>query len=303
MQAPKSSLDYFTSHLKWLIVAPLSVLIFLLINLGLLRARPGLFLQITPEAMEAAPMVVKAQEPTGTPYQPQKPTPVAPGVMSAGPVVSMSAPMVVSPAPGPSTDFYGIDFSPGAGLIQIILKPQKGRIIGGKPIVIPVIPGRNCPYPEHRACVNAYRSEDGGNVILISVHSGVGGEAEAFRRAVEGLGVDQAGFTLKQIRSNMARLEGAEVEIRQGEREVNGLRLAGIGRVAPTQVREYFHVSAEQAMDLAASTDPGLAGLTQPGGPVLAFETCGWRLAGEPWAPGVTSTTGSVYVGVIEAGE
>ena len=320
MQFLKSSLVLSTSRLKRVVTGLVVLLIFLLINLGLMAARPGLFLKITPEPVDISPVVVSARRLTTTPYQPLAPTLAlsAPAAMEAtvAQVQGYPAPGVATPVPGASTDFYGVDFSPGAGRIRIFLQPQNDQVNNGKPIVITVNPGRSCPYQDHRACVNAYRAGnaagnaagdaagsaagEAGNVILISVHSGIGGEAEAFRRAVEGMGVNRAGFSLKQIRSNLAWLEGATVRIQQGERAVEGLRLTRAARVPPGLIQEYFRSSAEQAMRLAASVDADLESYTHPDGPILVFETCGWKLAGEPWAPGVTNTTGSVYLGVIQ---
>ena len=34
--------------------------------------------------------------------------------------------------------------------------------------------------------------------------------------------------------------------------------------------------------------------------PLLVFETCGWKVTGEAWARGTTSTTASIYLGVIQ---
>ena len=282
------------SRFKWIAVALLVLLIDLLINLLLLAARPGLFLRLTPEPVEWSAAALSARASTSTPYQPLLPTLTQPAPNGAySPVRSI-------PLPGPSTDFYGIDFHPGAAGIKLILRPQTDQVNQGKPIVITVNPGRSCPYDEHRACVSTYGPSKGGNVIFVSVHSGVEGEAEAYRRAVEGLGVEQAGFSLKQIRSSLASLEGASVQIKQGERVVGGFRLAAAGRVPPRLIRDYFHNPLEQALALAATVNPNLQSYTNPAGPILVFETCGWVVPGEPWAPGVTSTTGSVYVGVIQ---
>jgi hypothetical protein len=65
-------------------------------------------------------------------------------------------------------------------------------------------------------------------------------------------------------------------------------------------LQQYFHSPVEQALSVAAEANPELAAFVNPAGPILVFETCGWMAPGEAWAPGVTSASGSVYVGVIE---
>jgi hypothetical protein len=264
----------------------------LLVNLALFAASPGLFLAAPPEPAGLAAPPASARSPIRTPYLPLDPTHTAAALAAA--------PTAASPtAPAPPTEFYGIDFGDHSARIKIYIYPQTEAVNRGKPIVIAVNPGIPCRYQDHRACVNAYRTGAGINVIYISVHSGVGGEAEAYRRAVEGSGVNRAAFSLKLIRSNLARLEGAPVKIAQGDVVIDGLALAA-ARVPPTRVKAYFDGSVEQALAFAARVDPDLETYLEPDSPVLVFETCGWKLPGEPWAPGVTSTSGSVYIGVIQ---
>jgi hypothetical protein len=291
---------------KWVIAAVLVLLIDLLVNLALFAARPGLFLRLTPEPDEWSAAPLSAGSLTSTPYQPLTLTPTR--HPAEGPALPEGAvmpegnvlPVTSTPIPGPSHDFYSIDFHPGAAGIKLMLKPPTGQVNRGRPIVITVNPGRSCPYEADRACVTAFRSSAGGNVIFISVHSGIEGEAETYRRAVEGLGVDQAGYSLKQIRLNLAGLAGAAVQIKQGERVIGGLRLAAAGRVPARLIQEYFHSPVEQALGVAASANPELESLVNAAGPILVFETCGWTVPGEAWAPGVTSASSSVYIGVIQ---
>jgi hypothetical protein len=263
-----------------------------LINLALLISNPALFLIPPKQQADASPAMVRTSLPTSTPFQPLHPTPTF-----AAPAFAVSA---TPTHPLPSTIFYGINFSPGAPRIKISIYPRSAKINRGRPIVIKVNPSSNCRFQDHLACISAFATEDGGNILFASVHSGIGGEAETYRRAVEGMGLDRAGFSLKLIRSNMASLEGASVEIKQGDQLLDGLVLTSTVRLPPPLLSEYFSVPAKQAFMLAASSSQHLERSPDPAGTALVFETCGWRLPGEAWAPGVTSTTGSVYLGLIQ---
>lgn len=282
------------ARLKWIAFALLVVLIVSVINLALLALRPSLFLLIPPEPVDLAAMPVSARSLTSTPYQPLPPTATA---LAPG---HTALPPTSTPFPGATYDFYNIAFHPGSSGIKLLIDPPNDQVNRSQPIVITINPSRKCPYEDGRACVSAFRTAKGGNVIFVSVHSGVGGQAEAFRRAIEGLGVNRAGFSLKKIRSNLAGIAGAAVQIQQGERLVDGLQLAAIGRVPPNLIQDYFHSPVEQALAIAATANPGLEDFTNSAGTFLVFETCGWTVPGEAWAPGVTSFSSSVYVGVIQ---
>ena len=280
--------------LKWIAVALLIVLIVLAFNLVLFALRPSLFLQIPPEPLDLASISISAFTLTSTPYQPLSPTNPSPALGYA------TTPVTSTPNPEPSFDFYRIDFHPGAEGIKLRITPPTDQVNHRQPIAITVNPSRNCPYQEGRACVRAYRTAGGGNVIFVSVHSGVDGEAEAYRRALEGLGLDQAGFSLKKIHNNLSSLAGAAVQIKQGERLVDGLQLAAAGRVPPRLIQDYFRNPVEKALSIAATANPELEEFVNSAGTILVFETCGWTVPGEAWAPGVTNVSSSVYIGVIQ---
>ncbi len=282
------------TRLKWIAVALLIFLIVLTINLVLLSLWPNLFLQDPPERVDLASRPVSARSLTSTPYQPLSPTstPLAPGYAAS--------PATRTPNSEPFHEFYSIDFHPGAAEIKLLLIPPTDQINHSRPIVITVNPSRKCPYEDGRACVKAFRTASGGNVIFVSVHSGVDGEAEAYRRAIEGLGVNQAGFSLKKIYTNLANLVGSAVLIKQGERSVDGLKLSAAGRVPPRLFQDYFNHPVEQALAIATKVNPELEDFVDPAGTILVFETCGWSVPGEAWAPGVTSVSSSVYIGVIQ---
>jgi hypothetical protein len=99
------------------------------------------------------------------------------------------------------------------------------------------------------------------------------------------------------VRDNLKALDGAEVVIVQGKRRYEGYTLAVTARIPPSLVRPYFEAPIQEALLFASTIDGRLA---QDSLPLLVFETCGWRIPGEPWARGITSTTASIYLGVIE---
>jgi hypothetical protein len=136
-------------------------------------------------------------------------------------------------------------------------------------------------------------------VIFITVHSGIGGEAESFRQAVEGLGWNQALFPLARAQKNLRRLAGSTVSITQGAVSLPGFELAAAGRVPAEGLARYFSLPAASALELAAQFAPVLQPFVNPDQPQVVFETCGWKMPEEPWAPEVTSASGSVYLGVI----
>ena len=143
------------------------------------------------------------------------------------------------------------------------------------------------------------------NVVFLTVHSGVGGEAETFRRAVEGrrihsLGANRAAYSLKRIQNNLANLTGAQVTVSQGERVLQGLSLVGTARLGPAWLAQYYRLPAGEALELTASLDPAFTARIAPEQPMLIFETCGWKLPSEPGSQGVADTSGSVYLGVIQ---
>ncbi len=222
-----------------------------------------------------------AQEATSTPFQPLSPTASLNEVESRNPL-----------------DFYGVDFGRVNKRVYIYIYPRDAR--QKRPIVISFLPGSTCNYGDQRACVKAYFAVEGRQVIHISVHSGIEGEAEAFRRWVEGLGINRAALTLKQVQTRLGTLEGAKVVIVQGKKRVEGFSLAAMTRIPPRRLNAYFDYPIEEALAYAASLDKRLGDFIQGKEPLLIFETCGWRLPAEPWAKGVTSTSASIYLGLIQ---
>ncbi len=198
--------------------------------------------------------------------------------------------------------YAGLDFSNHGQLVKIKIASPNKRINGGKPIVIKFYPGQECSFGEQRACIQAYRTPSGQNVIFITVHSGLGAEAEAFRNAVEGTGFAQAGLSLEKVLARLGDLEGASVTIIQGDVVVDGLHLAGLGRVPAQGVSEYFASPVTRSIEFAAGYSESLAWAANPAMPLIVFETCGWRIRGEPAPKNLENSSASVYLGVI-AGE
>lgn len=225
----------------------------------------------------------RASGATPTPFQPRPPT-------------AQVVPMMTQSSPG----FYGFDLEDSDHRVRILIFPPNHKVNQGKPILISFIPGQTCNFGDNRGCINVYRTESGAPVTFISVHSGMGGEGQAFRNAVEGTGIDSAGLSLKEVRVNLRALDGAEVVIIQGKRRYEGFTLVAAGRIPPKSLGTYFKTPIQNALVFASTIDRSLSGLEQRGLPLLVFETCGWKMPGEPWVKGVTSTTASVYLGVIQ---
>jgi hypothetical protein len=216
---------------------------------------------------------------------------------------------LVRPAGNPTQDapadyhYAGLDFSDSSQMVKIKIFPPKKRINGGNPIVIKFYPGQDCGFGERRACIHAYQAPGGQNVIFITVHSGLGAEAEVFRNAVEGSGFNQAGLTLEKTLARLGDLEGARITIVQGGISVEGLQLAGLGRIPAKGVGDYFASPVASSLEIAAGYQDSLSWAADPGQPIIVFETCGWRMRGEPGSKSLAFSSASVYLGVIAAGE
>lgn len=231
---------------------------------------------------------------TPTPFMPAQPTPFQPMPLTPTPAE------VTAPLPQPDLNFYGIDFANTQRWVRIHIFPPDKSVNQGRPIVIAFIPGTRCVFGDQHACVSSFSAGAPGDITYLTIHSGVGGEAQGFRHALEGTGWDQAAYSLKLVRENMRALRGAEVVITQGKRRVEGFILGELVRIPPVHVRAYFETPLQGALEMAGSLAPGLQGTLDPQQPILVFETCGWRIPAEAWAKGVSSTSASIYLGVIQ---
>ncbi len=195
--------------------------------------------------------------------------------------------------------YQGINFQDGSERILIEIRPPSRQVNGGKPIRVSFLPGYQCQFGDKHACVFSYHSNAQANIIFLTIHSGVGGEGQKLRHAIEGTGINQAGLKLSQVLDNLEALEGATVSIQQGGQAVDGLRITGLSRIPPKKMHEYFSLPVEQALDYAATFDETLFPAVLADQPIIVLETCGWKMPGETWAKDVTATTGSIYLGVI----
>lgn len=192
-----------------------------------------------------------------------------------------------------------INFNQGSQQIVVKVFPNSKRINNGNPVVIKFFPSDSCEFGDKRACVYELQFDNNLSVKWISIHSGIGGEAQAFRNAVEGTSIDQAGYSLNQINQNIATISGAPVEIHQGEAIVGNLELMALVRIPSNQVSNYLALPIEQAFNFAAQLDPTLLTALESDTELLVIETCGWKIPGEQTKRGLPNTSSSIYIGII----
>lgn len=273
------------------------------------------------ETPTPTPTVTGTPAPTQTPAPTPTPTPQQRRARPGGPALiewisrSASAALLswldpematptptaeISAAPESDTGYSGIDFSQRDKRIRITIYPPNKRLHRGKPVVIAFLPGKRCRFGDNRGCVATFNNDGNGEVTFLTVHSGIGGEGQAFRHAMEGTGLLGAANNLKKIRARMNAWEGARVVITQGKKRVEGFTLTAISRVPARHVNDYLGASIPQALAFAAHLDEGLAPLITSGEPLLIFETCGWRVPGERRAGKVPISSASIYLGVIQ---
>lgn len=222
---------------------------------------------------------------TPTPFQPEQPAPTP-------------APPQPYLAPPPFV-FVGADLAPGSGRVRLLLQPDNRRVNSGETISLSFVPAERCPFGDKRACTAAYYQNENTPVTFVSVHSGVGGEAQALRHALEGTGFDAAAYSLPEVRERMKALRGSAVELSQGGVGVEGYQVAAVVRIPASRLKAYLELPLDQALALAAELEPTLAAALQEGGPLLVLETCGWRMRGEPWPGGLSNTSASIYLVVV----
>jgi hypothetical protein len=195
----------------------------------------------------------------------------------------------------PVMDEMGAFFSSGERVVLRIAPPE--AVNGGRSIKIAFQPGEDCEYGSGQACVSRHRN---GQVILLTVHSGLGGEGEAFRSAVEGTGLNLAFYSFERIQRNLAALGGVPVRIQAGSSGRDDLQLDAVVRIPPARLEAYFARPFDESLEEAAQSSSQLQAALDSGKNLLIFEICGWQIPGEPAAPEVSPTTASIYLGVIE---
>jgi hypothetical protein len=213
----------------------------------------------------------------------------------------------IGPEPLPSVlepitaDFFGgINFTPGSQRMILEINPGKRKLNGGDPIRISFIPGEQCIFGDGQACTYAYRTSTGVPVLHLTIHSGVGGEGQALRHALEGTGLNQALYSLEKVHKNLEMLQGVKVSLSQAGETWRSLELAKVIRIPAAGLAQYMTSPAEQALENAAGYAPDLDRIISAELPLIVFETCGWEMPGEDWAAGVTQTSASIYLGVIQ---
>ena len=195
----------------------------------------------------------------------------------------------------------GIHFEPGEQQITIKITPTGDRGNSSKPLEISFLPGEQCVFGDGQACIYTYLSSYGSQIILVSLHSGMGGEGEGFRDLIEGTGFNQGLYTAEQVSMNVQTFTGAGITLLQGDIVVNGYELMGIARIPPQRLATYLALPVEETLDFAVEhqlLDPETLKEN-----LLVIETCGWRLPGESWAPGVSDTSGSIYLGLVRVAD
>lgn len=196
--------------------------------------------------------------------------------------------------------FHGIDFAPGAEEITLRFWPATNTINGGRPIKVRFLPGETCVFGDHYGCVSHFLSTADGEVIWISVHSGVGGEGQELRNSVEGTGINSAGFSLDKTLINLDELKNASVTLQQGQMTTDLPTVLATARIPASWVNEYLDLPYDQALKSAFESGPDSLEQVQPGQTMLVIETCGWRMPGEAGNWLVTDTTASIYLTVIQ---
>jgi hypothetical protein len=271
-------------------------LLFILLFIGFFELLPiaGYNIAVRAESYHATPTPFQPRQITPTPFQPlAHPTQtfaIASGMHSAEPTPTPSTPPFL---------FHGLNFEPGQSRINLRISPPVDTINNGQPILMSFLPGDTCMFSDGFGCVQVLNNLAGGRIIFITLHSGVGGEAQAFRHAVEGTYMGIAGFSLEKTTANLTALIGAEAGISQGGLEDNNLVVEWLTRLPAALVKSYFDRPVPEALAFAMEHDPGLTFIETTPDTWIVFETCGWRIPEEPWPAGHPDTSGAVYIGVI----
>ena len=240
------------------------------------------------------------EHPTVTPFHPLVPT-AAYGPPRAEKIKIIETPTLVDTSPVKFRD-YGLNFSDQGGWMSIQIDPPNKEVNNGKIVELSFLLGKACIFGDQRACIHQY-NDGNRDIVLLTIHSGVGGEAQEFRHAVEGTGINRAGYSLKKVQSNLDSITGAQVAISQDKDQSGRFSLVGITRIPPEYVQTYLDSTIYEVLDLANRLNPDLGKKLDPTLPIVAFETCGWKMVGEPWLPGITSTSGAIYLAVIQPSE
>jgi hypothetical protein len=272
------------THPGWLLVGLAGVCLLIAGLTGFIQSTSSASAASAPSVSSVDSVISVAILHTPTPFRPLPPT--------TTPLPTATS----TPTPTPQNVHFARRLDAGMdGPVSISIQPPEA-VNGGREIDIRFSPAADCPFGSGTACISRHRN---GQVILLTVHSGVGGQGEAFRWAVEGSGINSAIFPLARIHENLASLEGAPVTLEMGADSLDGLELSGVARIPPDALDDYFRLPFDEALALAAQSNPTLARALDSGEGLLIFEICGWVVPGEPSSPGVSNTSTSIYLGFI----
>ncbi len=189
--------------------------------------------------------------PTSTPFQPQTRTPILRPIRLSNrtlAVTSTPATPELQPTPAPITHFAQMLTDYPEQKVHLVLYPDQS-VNAGQSIEMTFFPAQDCPYGTGTACISQHRS---GQVILLTIHSGIGGEAEAFRQAVESTSLYGAGFTGEQIQTNLASLQNIPVQMSLGAGDMSELEMAAVARVPGVDLEQYFELPYDEALEMVA---------------------------------------------------
>jgi hypothetical protein len=192
---------------------------------------------------------------------------------------------------------WGVDFSPVSQPMGIKIYPKEDQYHGELPLAITFLPDKHCEFGDGRACIYPLQSPTGEKIILASIHSGVDGEAEAFRNMLEGTGFNRALHKLERVNKNVQSTVGSPVVLEQGSHELTGLELIAILRIPPEHLDTYMALPIEHVLGFAIEITGADAGIFDQD--LLIFETCGWQLPDEAPIEGHPYTSSSIYLGII----
>ncbi len=132
--------------------------------------------------------------------------------------------------------------------------------------------------------------------MLLTIHSGISGEGQQLRHALEGTGINTAGLRTAEILANLDQLQGAIASLHQGVTNLDYLTVVAAIRIAPDQIDDYYALPFLEAVDWAAGGNEDLRQRIADGQSLIFIETCGWPVIGEVSADGEYQGTGSIYL-------
>ena len=193
----------------------------------------------------------------------------------------------------PPSFWQAFDFSDGAERVEIHLVDPDLGILGGKPVQMRFTPGSDCVFGSGKACVSLHADS---RVMLLTIHSGISGEGQQLRHALEGTGINTAGLRTAEILANLDQLQGAIASLHQGVTNLDYLTVVAAIRIPPDQIDAYYDLPFLEAVDWAAEGNEDLHQRLADGQSLIFIETCGWPVIGEVSAGGEYQGTGSIYL-------